>query len=131
VTPASAQTRCFKAFGARPGRCSFATHATAPPVHPCDSPRAPRANTVGAERDALGGEQLEDVGRDPPDDETTLALLQLGQAELGQLNHALDLIDRGAYGACETCGRDIPNERLLALPLVTRCVACQRAAEAN
>lgn len=75
--------------------------------------------------------EQEDVGRDPPDDETSLALLALGQSELEQVNHALDLIDLGTYGTCEGCGRDIPNERLLAMPLATRCVGCQRAEEKN
>lgn len=93
------------------------------------------SHAVAIEREELGGEaqqvELEDLGRDPPDQETAIALLQLGEAELGQVNHALDLIDLGTYGTCETCGRDIPKERLLALPLASRCIACQHAIEAQ
>lgn len=87
-------------------------------------------HTIDAERDELGEQrQAEDLGREPSDEERTVALLQLGDTELEQVNHALDLIDLGTYGTCEACGRDIPNERLIALPLATRCVACARARE--
>ena len=35
----------------------------------------------------------------------------------------------GRFGACETCGRRIPVERLRALPAARRCIACEETAE--
>lgn len=71
----------------------------------------------------------EDAARDAPHEETELALLELGEAELGQLHAALGRLRDGTYGACATCGRDIPAARLRALPVASRCVDCERASE--
>jgi len=35
----------------------------------------------------------------------------------------------GTYGACIDCGRDIPNERLLACLTANRCIDCRREHE--
>ena len=40
---------------------------------------------------------------------------------------ALQKIDDGTYGKCESCGQDIPAERLEAVPAATLCVACKKA----
>ena len=40
---------------------------------------------------------------------------------------ALQKIDDGTYGKCESCGQDIPVERLEAVPAATLCVACKQA----
>ena len=36
-------------------------------------------------------------------------------------------IDSGRYGICESCGHDIPPERLEARPSSVRCVSCASA----
>lgn len=43
---------------------------------------------------------------------------------LKKVNHALDRIEQGEYGICETCGKSIPIERLDVLPYSTQCVEC-------
>lgn len=40
------------------------------------------------------------------------------------LDQALRRVADGDYGACVACGEQIPFGRLLAMPDVTRCVAC-------
>lgn len=40
---------------------------------------------------------------------------------------ALERVADGSYGICERCGEHIPFGRLLVMPEVTHCVACQRA----
>ncbi len=40
------------------------------------------------------------------------------------IQSALEKIDEGTYGSCESCGEDIGLERLRAVPEATRCVAC-------
>src|SRR5690606_12119992 len=46
-----------------------------------------------------------------------------------KIQHALDRIDKGTYGLCETCGETIPPARLEAKPSVSLCLACQEAHE--
>lgn len=40
---------------------------------------------------------------------------------------ALQKIDDGTYGKCESCGQDIPAERLEAVPAASLCVSCKQA----
>lgn len=41
---------------------------------------------------------------------------------LGEIEHALDKIERGTYGTCEECGRPIAAPRLEAMPATRWCV---------
>ena len=40
---------------------------------------------------------------------------------------ALSRTDDGSYGFCDTCGKDIGEARLAAVPEATRCVDCAKA----
>jgi DnaK suppressor protein len=40
------------------------------------------------------------------------------------IEHALQQIERGTYGACEACGTPIPYERLEVIPQARLCVTC-------
>ena len=40
---------------------------------------------------------------------------------------ALNRIEDGSYGICDSCGKDIGEARLAALPEATRCVDCAKA----
>jgi len=50
-------------------------------------------------------------------------LAQNNQA-LQKLHNALDRIDRGTYGVCMKCGREIPLGRLRLVPEALMCVSC-------
>ncbi|HUF15279.1 MAG TPA: TraR/DksA C4-type zinc finger protein [Acidimicrobiia bacterium] len=43
---------------------------------------------------------------------------------LSKVNRALEQIEAGTYGICESCGKAIPVERLDVLPYSTVCVEC-------
>ncbi len=45
---------------------------------------------------------------------------------LGKVERALDNIEKGNYGICESCSKPIPMARLDVLPYVTLCVDCAR-----
>ncbi|MDH5372230.1 MAG: TraR/DksA C4-type zinc finger protein [Acidimicrobiia bacterium] len=45
---------------------------------------------------------------------------------LVKVEHALERLEKGAYGDCEACGKSIPIARLEALPYTTLCVDCAR-----
>jgi DnaK suppressor protein len=47
------------------------------------------------------------------------------------VGEALARIDAGTYGLCEDCGRNIPKQRLDALPYTTLCVTCEEKRERN
>ena len=40
---------------------------------------------------------------------------------------AIQKIEAGTYGKCESCGQEIPAERLEAVPAATLCVTCKQA----
>lgn len=48
------------------------------------------------------------------------------EKELRDVQNAIDLIEKGLYGKCKYCKKDIPVERLLARPSSTSCVACKK-----
>ncbi|HTO68279.1 MAG TPA: CBS domain-containing protein [Myxococcota bacterium] len=51
-------------------------------------------------------------------------LASLAARRLGAIGHALARAARGQFGACESCGRDIPIARLRALPGTSVCRHC-------
>lgn len=52
-----------------------------------------------------------------------LARLRDARAELQE---ALGRLDAGTYGLCASCGRELPFERLEAIPHARFCVGCPR-----
>lgn len=48
---------------------------------------------------------------------------------INKIQQALDLIDRGEYGYCRTCGEDIGLRRLEARPAATQCIFCKELEE--
>jgi RNA polymerase-binding transcription factor DksA len=90
-------------------------------------------------RNAEGmGDELADYDNHPADqgtetfeqelDETTEMILE---AEEKQVAEARRLLEKGRYGICVDCGKEIPAERLEAIPESIRCVEDQRIYEAR
>lgn len=48
-----------------------------------------------------------------------------------KIREALQRIEEGTFGQCESCGDDIGIERLRARPVTTLCIECKRKQEAN
>jgi DnaK suppressor protein len=67
---------------------------------------------------------LAELGTDNSDQELTLSLLGGEKDALDQIDAALERIDSGSYGQCETCGVKIPKSRLEAIPHAAQCVRC-------
>jgi RNA polymerase-binding transcription factor DksA len=55
------------------------------------------------------------------------ALADHARVRLADLEQALERLDAGVYGTCESCGRPIPPERLAARPTARTCVGCSAA----
>jgi DnaK suppressor protein len=47
-----------------------------------------------------------------------------------KIREALERIENGTYGICETCGSDISIKRLKARPVTTQCIDCKTKEEA-
>lgn len=54
--------------------------------------------------------------------EKDLALHEHAESELNKIEIALKAIDEQTYGTCEVCGKDIPYDRLSAVPYTTFCI---------
>ena len=50
-------------------------------------------------------------------------------ALLHEIDVAIGKLESGGAGICESCGRDIPEDRLLATPTVRLCIQCQEQLE--
>ncbi|MCU1493482.1 MAG: DnaK suppressor protein [Acidimicrobiaceae bacterium] len=59
------------------------------------------------------------------DRERDLALSAQALAAVEEIDDALQKIERGTYGVCESCGELIPAARLEALPYARLCIACK------
>ncbi|MGW1682303.1 TraR/DksA family transcriptional regulator [Saccharopolyspora sp. NPDC002376] len=51
-------------------------------------------------------------------------LLSDARRDLEALDRAVSRLEKGTYGICERCGKDIAPERLEALPAATTCISC-------
>jgi DnaK suppressor protein len=101
-----------------------------------------RLSRAVAELDAGLSESLEDSSEESPydqhmaetaavtlDREIDLTLEENARAVLAQIDRALEKLDEGTYGTCESCGRPIGEERLQVAPFATLCVECKRREE--
>lgn len=57
-------------------------------------------------------------------DDVVDALGESIMIELEQIDNALNRIDKNEYNVCASCGDDISEERLFALPYTSVCINC-------
>ena len=72
---------------------------------------------------------MADLGTDNFEQEFTLSLLENEEHALEEIDAALDRIAQSKFGLCEECQKEIPRDRLKALPYARRCVNCTRKLE--
>lgn len=70
-----------------------------------------------------------DVASDVIDRNLLTALGAQDATRLQQINNAIDRINQNKFGRCLVCGKEIPQERLEALPYALMCVSCANAEE--
>jgi len=51
---------------------------------------------------------------------------QILETELQKVNQALEKIEKGNYGICEKCKKEISIERLKAYPQAQLCIQCEK-----
>lgn len=69
-------------------------------------------------------------------DVPALQILQVNQSNhsiirerLEDVNAALARISDGTFAICQECKNEIPEERILIMPFVNRCLICQKKVE--
>ena len=67
---------------------------------------------------------MAELGTGNFDQELTLRLLGSEADALNQIEAAIERIEGGTYGLCETCSMKIPKSRLEAIPYAAQCVQC-------
>ena len=78
--------------------------------------------------DGAGDDQA-DAGAATYEREHELSMTANARGLLDQTRHALERIDAGTYGDCESCGTPIGKMRLQAFPRATLCLTCKQKQE--
>ena len=82
-----------------------------------------------ARADATADDEHDPEGSTLSGDWSRIVGLQTAaEAQLDEVQRALERLAAGTYGVCVTCGRRIPVERLRARPAADRCVTCASVA---
>ncbi|GGW32252.1 DNA-binding protein [Streptomyces xantholiticus] len=75
------------------------------------------------------GDDEADAGAKNITREHEMALAANGREMLEQTERALQRLDTGTYGLCESCGKPIGKARMQAFPRATLCVECKQKQE--
>ena len=70
-----------------------------------------------------------DVATTESDRDFSLRLAGRERRMLSKIQHALECIDNGEYGTCESCGEPIGFKRLMVRPVARVCIDCKTQAE--
>lgn len=88
----------------------------------------------GTQREATGelsgmDEHLADSASETFEREFDFGLLRTIDAEVAEVDAAIERVASARFGRCRMCGRTIPDERLRAVPATTLCLHHQDEAE--
>lgn len=78
--------------------------------------------------DAAGDDQA-DSGSKTAERDAALSLIRTLLDRRTQAEHAMQRLEDGTYGYCESCTNPIPVERLTVFPSATTCVRCKQVRE--
>jgi len=56
----------------------------------------------------------------------TMSIAEKLKKELKDTNKALDAVQKGTYGTCKYCGKEISEKRLMARPTSSSCIECKK-----
>ena len=70
-----------------------------------------------------------DVGSENYERAKDISLHEKNQLVLKKVNEALEKMAHGNYGTCENCGKEIPDDRLDAVPYAEFCIQCKKKSE--
>ncbi len=79
------------------------------------------------EKTSVYSVHMADVSGEIYEREFSAGLLSKEYEMLSALRYALEKIEHGNYGICESCGEPIPKGRLKIMPAALLCVKCEEA----
>ena len=84
-----------------------------------------------AEREGNKDEGMDtyDLASEERDREINFILSDRERVKIKQIDDALGRLEEGSYGVCESCGLEIAEERLEAMPFTRLCRDCQQDQE--
>ena len=85
-----------------------------------------REGREGAKEDGM---DAYDLATEERDREISMILSDRERGKLQAIEDAVERIDDGSYGICESCESDIAEGRLEAMPFTRLCVSCQAERE--
>ena len=83
------------------------------------------ANESASTSDSTYAYHMADVGTDQAEREKAYYWLARENNYLRYLDRALEMIDEGTFGVCQTCGDLINKERLDEVPHTSSCFSCK------
>ena len=83
----------------------------------------------GREGNKDDGMDTYDVATEERDREISMLMSDRDRQKLGAIEEALERIEDGSYGICDSCEEEIPVDRLKAMPFTRLCVQCQSERE--
>lgn len=90
-----------------------------------------RSASVSLTASRQAGEKSADIGSDDFIRETGLAIMSDDAEKLRLIDEALLNLEKGVYGVCLDCGKQIGKPRLEAKPYARLCITCREARESN
>ena len=93
--------------------------------------RAEIDSELKAEREGNKDEGMDtyDLASEERDREINFILSDRERVKVKQIDDALERMGEGSYGVCESCGLEIAEERLTAMPFTRLCRDCQQDQE--
>ncbi|MDO8583950.1 MAG: TraR/DksA C4-type zinc finger protein [bacterium] len=90
------------------------------------TPDANNPGTVKVDFPETGGDSEDDNSIEASEFADELSLGAKLQTELRDTNRALEAIEKGNYGICKYCKKEIDVKRLEARPTSSACISCKK-----
>jgi RNA polymerase-binding transcription factor DksA len=87
------------------------------------------ADTASMEELSMYGQHPGDLGTEVFEHEKNVSILEQIQAQIGEVDDALQRLESGDYGRCQACGGPIEPARLEERPYARFCLEDQRRVE--
>jgi RNA polymerase-binding transcription factor DksA len=72
---------------------------------------------------------MADLASDNFEQEVAISLLETEEQRLEEIAAALERIEKGTFGRCQECNKEISKERLRAIPYARLCIVCANRAQ--
>lgn len=83
----------------------------------------------GLNPDKINFPDVADQATAEADKNFTIRLKERERKLLKKIEEAIDRIDKGTFGICDSCGEEISYNRLRARPVTTYCIECKTQQE--